>query len=355
LNKQNKSTPAIWFPTIRTGTGTDIFTIRLVKALNRRGIQSDITWLPHRAEYAPWSVTRPLPPPWANVVHINSWLPQKFIPKNLPLVATSHGCVHDPLFAPYKNLIRKLYHRVWIRHCEAKNIARAFTVTAVSHYTAEQTMQIFGRSEIEVIYNWIDTKVYTPSLRQHPHIPFRLLFVGKPSRRKGCDLLPLIMERLGPEFELRYTGFPQDLGVKKLPDNIISIGHLTNEISLIEAYRDADALLFPSRLEGFGLVMLEAQAIGRPVIASNGSSLPEVAKHDQSGLLCPLDDTEAFANAARTLRESPKRWRQMCEQAAARANNNFAEKPAIDAWIDLYDRITATNATAQQKNDGRDE
>jgi hypothetical protein len=45
----------------------------------------------------------------------------------------------------------------------------------------------------------------------------------------------------------------------------------------------------------------------------------------------------------------------MCEQAAARANNNFAEKPAIDAWIDLYDRITATNATAQQKNDGRDE
>jgi glycosyltransferase involved in cell wall biosynthesis len=355
LNKQNKSTHAIWFPAIRTGTGTDIFTIRLVQALSRRGIRSDITWLPHRAEYAPWSVPRPLPPPWANIVHINSWLPQRFVPKNLPLIVTSHGCVHDPLFDPYKNLIRKLYHRIWIRHCETENIARALAVTAVSYYTAEQTSRIFGRSGIEVIYNWIDTKIYTPSLRPHPHNPFRLLFVGKPSRRKGCDLLPLIMDRLGPEFELRYTGLPQDLGVKKLPSNIISIGHLKDESSLIEAYRNADALLFPSRLEGLSLVMLEAQTIGLPVIATNVSSLPEVVKHNQTGLLCPLDDTEAFAKAVCTLRESPNRWSEMCAQAAAHARDYFSERSAIDAWIDLYNRAIAADAEIRQKMDRRDE
>jgi glycosyltransferase involved in cell wall biosynthesis len=335
----NQSTPAVWFPTIKAGTGTDVFTIRLVKALKKRGIKADITWLPHRAEYAPWSVSRPLPPRWANVVHINSWLPQRFVPQHLPLVVTSHHCVHDPFSTPYKDFVRRLYHRLWIKHCEAKNISHASKVTAVSQYTARQTTQVFGRSGIEVIYNWIDTEIYTPVLRPHPHDPFHLLFVGKPSRRKGSDLLLEIMERLGSEFELRYTGLPQDLDKAKLPSNIIPIGHLKDETALIEAYQNADALLFPSRLEGFGLVMLEAQAIGRPVIATNGSSLSEVAIQNLTGLLCPIDDIDAFANAAHTLRESPKRWKKMCENAAVHAKDHFAEESAIDAWIDLYRRI----------------
>lgn len=42
--------PAIWFPTVRTGTGTDVFTERLVKGLNEQGIKAEITWLPLRAD-----------------------------------------------------------------------------------------------------------------------------------------------------------------------------------------------------------------------------------------------------------------------------------------------------------------
>ena len=44
--------PAIWFPAVRTGTGTDVFTERLVAGLIARGIRAEITWLPLRAEYA---------------------------------------------------------------------------------------------------------------------------------------------------------------------------------------------------------------------------------------------------------------------------------------------------------------
>ncbi len=43
----------IWFPTIRCGTGTDVFTIRLAKALSDRDIRNGISWLPHGTEYAP--------------------------------------------------------------------------------------------------------------------------------------------------------------------------------------------------------------------------------------------------------------------------------------------------------------
>lgn len=78
--------PAVWFPAIRAGSGTDVFTERLVEGLRRRGIRAEITWLPLRAECAPWSVAVPKPPAWANIVHINSWLPGPVVPDGLPLV-----------------------------------------------------------------------------------------------------------------------------------------------------------------------------------------------------------------------------------------------------------------------------
>ena len=71
MNKNNE--PAIWFPTVRTGTGTDVFTERLVEGLNQRGIRAEISWLPLRAEYAPWTVAVPKPPEWATVAHVNTW------------------------------------------------------------------------------------------------------------------------------------------------------------------------------------------------------------------------------------------------------------------------------------------
>ena len=105
---------AVWFPAVRTGTGTDVFTERLVAGLSARGIKSGITWLPSRAEYAPWTVAAPEPPSWANVAHVNTWLHPRFIPRHLPFVATLHHCIHDPALRQYKGQLRTAYHRDWI-------------------------------------------------------------------------------------------------------------------------------------------------------------------------------------------------------------------------------------------------
>lgn len=47
---------AVWFPAVRSYSGADVFTERLCAGLNARGIRAEISWLPLRAEYAPWSV-----------------------------------------------------------------------------------------------------------------------------------------------------------------------------------------------------------------------------------------------------------------------------------------------------------
>jgi len=335
-------TPAVWFPAVRCGTGTDVFTERLTEGLSAHDIPCEVTWLPHRAEYAPWSVPVPKPPPWADVVHINSWLHPRFLPKDLPLVVTVHHSVHDPILGPYKSFSQTLYHDHWIRPIEAENIRRANRVTAVSRYTAQQIEKSFACHQVTVIHNGIDTEnIFTPGPpRRHPHHPFRLLYVGNWMPRKGVDLLAPILTRLGLDFELWYTtGHSGTQNASQLPENSRCLGRLNTQ-DLIRAYRETDALLFPSRYEGFGLVAAEAMACGLPVIASHTSSLPEIIEDGVTGFLCPLNEASAFAQAARLLQENPRRWQAIGQKARKKAHQIFAMPHMIRKYISIYKSTT---------------
>lgn len=328
--------PSVWFPTIRAGSGADVFTERLAEGLRRRGLKAEITWLPHRAEYLPWSVTKPEPPAWANIAHVNTWLHRRFLPKNLPLIATMHHCVHGDEVARFKTPAQTLYHRLWVKRLERHVLVRADRITAVSRYSAARTTAIYRTNNIVVIHNGIDTRgVFQPAPRQEPNEPFRLLYVGNWSKRKGVDLLAPIMSRLGTGFELAHTGN----SITNAPDNMHSIGILATQSALADAYRQADALLFPSRLEGFGLVALEAHACGLPVIATHGSALPEVIEHGVTGLLCPQDDVQAFVDAAKKMADDTARWQRMRRAALERAETHFSMEHMLDRYIDLYRSI----------------
>jgi glycosyltransferase involved in cell wall biosynthesis len=333
------TTPRVWFPAIRCGSGTDTFTERLCAALNAQGIRAEITWLPHRAEYAPWSVPVPKPPAWANVVHINSWLPQRFVPPGLPIVVTVHSSVHDPALLPYKSRLQALYHKHWIHPIEAANLERAHCVVAVSHYTAAQIEASFGIRDIQVIHNGIDCQAFAPVARTAPNRPFRLLYVGNWSARKGVDLLGPIMERLGNGFLLQYTADRNGAHTRfRLPPNSACLGRLAGK-DLVRAYQEADALLFPSRLEGFGLVAAEAMACGLPVIAAKTSSLPEVVEDGVTGVLCPQDDVAAFAAQIGRLAENPAAWCAMRQTARQRATSRFDERVMVHRYREIYGAV----------------
>lgn len=331
--------PSVWFPTVRCGSGTDVFTERLCAALNKHGIRAEITWLPHRAEYAPWTVPVPEPPPWANVVHVNSWLHPRFLPHHLPVITTLHFCVYDSALAPYKSLAQKLYHALWIRGVEEANLCRAHRVTAVSHYTAQVAKAALGLASIQVIHNGIDTQQFIPAHRETPNKPFRLLYVGNWSERKGVDLLGPILSVLGSDFELHYTADRDGLHRRySLPSNCQCLGRLTGE-TLVRAYQEADALLFPSRLEGLPLATVEGMACELPVIASDATSLPEVVAHEVTGFLCPVDDRAAFIHAIRTLEQNPEVWKRMRIAARQRAEALFSLARMTEAYISMYKKV----------------
>lgn len=337
--------PAIWFPAIRTGTGTDVFTERLAAALRARGLHAEVTWLPLRAEYAPWALPVPAAPEWATVCHINTWLHPRFIPGHLPVVATLHHSIHDPALRPYKGWLRAAYHRWWIAPVERRVLRRADRVVAVSRFVADMARETLCDVPMQVIYNGIDTEVFRPGSRmRQPGEPFRLLYVGSWMARKGVDLLAPIMRELGDGFELRYTGGEGAAGDKPgMPSNMHDMGRLSGA-GVVTAMQEADAFLFPSRSEGLPLVAIEAMACGLPVVGVRETSVSEVVEHGVTGVLCPRDDVPAFVMAAQALASDAQRRDTMAHAAHHAANTRFSFNPMVDAYARHYQALHAASA-----------
>lgn len=74
---------------------------------------------------------------------------------------------------------------------------------------------------------------------------------------------------------------------------------------LMDLYHAADAFVFPTYSETFGLVAIEAMAAGLPVVASDLAELKTYAQADKNSLLVPAGDVAAFANALNTLISQP--------------------------------------------------
>lgn len=335
---KNQNKPAVWFPTVRTGTGTDVFTERLVEGLNQQGIRAEITWLPLRAEYLPWTVKIPHPPEWATIVHVSTWLNRRFLPQDLPIIATLHHSIHDPNLRPHKGLLRALYHQFWIAPNERRVMKQAKQVTAVSQFVSDMAKQTLCDVPIEIIYNGVDTTLFCPSNKvKEKGEPLRLLYIGSWMRRKGVDLLAPIMSELGPEFELYYTGGTSAEKDKlKMPDNMHDLGRL-NQQEVIQAMQSSDLLLFLSRSEGFGLVVAEAMACGLPVVALKGTAVDELIEHEVTGYLVN-DSNDAVAVLKKSYTNN-KILSQLSKSANNFISKKFSDRFMLDTYIHNYNQL----------------
>lgn len=330
----------VWLPTIRAGSGTDVFVERLAEGLARYGHDPIVQWFPHRYELMPWRLLGVQPPHGTAVVHAASWQAFAFKRPGLPLVATEHNYVLDPAFAPYRSFAQACYHRFFIAECLRRTYRDANVLVAVSHYTASAMRSKINR-EVVVIHNWVDSQLFRPQMASAPPVntqPFKLLFVGNPARWKGTDLLPKLAIKLGDEFELYCLG-----GLRSRHNDVsegTNIRYLnsvrTNEMPGL--YQSMDAVVVLARHEAFGYVALEAMACGLPVVGFDTTGTREVCKNGESALLVKMDDLDAFTVCCKKLARNPALVSRMGEAGRDRAISLFGEKDGIDAYVRAYEK-----------------
>jgi len=255
-----------------------------------------------------------------------------------PLVVTNHLVVHDISYNKYKSFQQRLFHKL-IFHYEELTLNNADKVVSVSKYSKHKLEDAFGYNDSTVIYNGVDTDVFKPNSAKKIDYGFNdkkftLLFVGNLNKRKGIDLLYKIMRQLGDEFILITTsGLSKN--VKKISDNIVTVGRV-GERALIDLYNICDVFLFPSRLEGLPLTVIEAMACAKPVIATNTSSIPELVENGKGGLLCNVDDVSDFVYKIKYAADDRDTFSKMGIYNREVISRDFTLERMTQNYLELY-------------------
>lgn len=331
----------VWLPMTKAGSGIDVFTELLKRSLKAAGHQAELQKLNHYFQYFPSALRWIDPPTGTDAIITNSWNGFAFRRSKIPLIVIEHHCIFHNSYLPYRSIAQGVFHSSMVKRFELNSFRLADAVVSVSQYTADSLKEALRVDTTRVIPNGIDVDFFRP-LETLPERtvskPFRLLFVGNLSTRKGVDLLPPIMKKLGSGFELVYTGGLRSGHEIESLENSRPLGRLTQE-QLRQQYQTADALVFPTRLEGFGYAAAEAMACGTPVVASRNSSLPEVVEHGITGILCQTNAVEEFATAISDLAREPARLQTMGMNARKVAVRKFRLDRMAADYIDLVTNL----------------
>lgn len=173
--------------------------------------------------------------------------------------------------------------------------------------------------------------------------PF-VLNVGSNQRRKNreCALRAVAsianswngrLVLAGPPLSAELRSLAHDL---ELQDRVVEVVKPSNEV-LEALYNVAHALLFPSRFEGFGWPIVEAQACGCPVISSDREPMPEVS--GGAAVLCDPDDHAAFGRAILELESDQGRRGALIDDGLANLRR-FERSMMIGQYVSLYKRVS---------------
>ena len=105
-----------------------------------------------------------------------------------------------------------------------------------------------------------------------------------------------------------------------------------------------DAFAMPSIWEGFGIVLLEAMAAARPIVASRVATIPEVVEDGETGLLVPPGDAAVLADALAWLADSPAEARAMGEAGRQRLRTRFSLQKMVADTEGLYTELATGTA-----------
>jgi glycosyltransferase involved in cell wall biosynthesis len=331
-----------------------------------------------RPDIVPWSIFSPhsqlmLPSRLArqgiDVYHsTNYMIPLAAFPRGrmgrVKCVATIHDLI--PLLFPsatpkaMKTRLFPVYRRLMLEIG-----ARADRIIAVSNASRQDILSNLNipperQDAVRVIYNGVSPAFCPPpppsGKTDDPARPRILLYVGRSDPYKNLTILieslalarqsvpfPLRLKIIGPP-DPRYPEAGQRVEALGLTESVSWVGYQTSE-ALIRAYQEADAVVLPSRYEGFGFPVVEGMACGTPVICSDIPVLREIG--GEAAFYATLDSAPALADSIRCVLTSPELRDQMIPLGIEQAHRftwTEAARQTIALYRDLAESIPRERA-----------
>jgi len=283
-----------------------------------------------------------------NVIHghdyksdILGWIVSFFT--RVKLVATAHGWVSASLRERFFNYLDI-------------NILRRFNkIIAINDPIAERLLR-FGvkQKKIELIHNAIALEDYVRdpamgNIREEFKIPSDtpvVGFVGRLIKEKDLAVLFMAAKMLQADYpELRviiagdgplkakYETYCKRMGIA---GSVIFIGH---RYDIQKVYRSMDIFVLTSRWEGIPNVILEAMAIGVPVISTNVGGVSEIITHNLDGLLIEPGDVNALCYSIKKLLVENELKKKIVENAYKKVKNYFSFSSRIKRIEELYEEV----------------
>jgi len=230
-------------------------------------------------------------------------------------------------------------------------------------------------ARLDVVYPGVDLQLFTPGDKAAARAALRLAadeqvvaFVGRIQPLKAPDLLLRAAARVTdryPRLRVVVAGGPSGSGLQA-PDTLIRLAAelgISSRVTflppqpraeLVTVYRAADLVAVPSHSESFGLVAIEAQACGTPVIAASVGGLPVAVRDGVSGALVSGHDVDDWAETigamldrVRTQGAHQRRATAMSRAAVAHAAG-FSWDRTVDALLAAYGRAIADYGAGHQ-------
>lgn len=268
----------------------------------------------------------------------------------LPMLATIHATEHGRNQGLHNDLQRYISDVEWWLTYEA------WRVVCCSRYMEKELQDVFQlpRDKIKVIYNGIRLEeMETPANSEKKRLKFALpeekiiFYVGRLVREKGVDTLleaasrlknynmpyKLIISGKGPEGDyLRNKTW--EMG---LQDNVSFTGYISDEDRNL-LYCLADAAVFPSLYEPFGIVALEAMAAKTPVVVSDIGGFDEIVEHDLDGLKFYAGDAQSLTSQLVRIFSEDRLAENLRNQGLKKAKKFSWEEIAAQT-INLYQEL----------------
>jgi alpha-1,6-mannosyltransferase len=215
----------------------------------------------------------------------------------VPLIAFCHSDVVQMVarrFGRVKEAAARVYCREFYRRCDLVLAPSAFMRERLAGWGIEGVLA----RPLGVDVAAFSPERRSPALRRELGLGPRtrlLVYAGRFSREKNLPVLIEAFRELGSGYHLLLAGPPLALPV---PRNVTLLPFLHSSLELARILASADGLVHAGDQETFGLVLIEAMACGRGVVAADAGAIPEIVAPD-TGVLVPPRDPHAMAEGIR--------------------------------------------------------